>query len=260
MRREWALTTVAASVAPPVVRPSYSSSTWPSLVTIMRKAPLASGAAGRISTSVPAPSGLPVTVSNPNDSGVGGVGLRDADCRNQIDIRRQIHPHLQALAKATIETAHLAVLEGLRIIYVDKVDGEQAVTMKSRVGDRGTCHSTSLGKVLLAHRPESEWRRYVREFGLTKRTANTITDAAAFYAALEAVRRHGHAIDDVENEDGIRCVAAPVRDHTGAVIAAMSISGWTLSMTPERVIDCVPVVVTHAHKASLDLGYNVAGR
>ncbi len=176
---------------------------------------------------------------------------------DRVDIRTRIRPHLESLASATAETAHLALLEGLQIVYLDKVDGRQAVTMQSRIGDRAPCHCTSLGKVLLAAQPEAEWRRYVREVSLARRTPNTVTDATTFYAMLSEVRRHGYAVDDVENEEGIRCVAAPVRDHTGSVVAAMSVSGWTVSMTPERTVECRPVVIAHALKASIDLGYDV---
>lgn len=177
---------------------------------------------------------------------------------DKIDVRHQVRPHLEALAKTTGETSHLAILEGLEIVYIDKVDGNQAVTMKSRVGVRSSCHSTALGKVLLAHQPKSEWQRYVAEIGLTKRTSNTVTDPALFEEVLEAVRETGYALDDIENEEGIRCLACPVYDHTGHVTAAMSISGWTVSMTPEQAQRSIPTVVKAAQKASTDLGYKGA--
>jgi IclR family transcriptional regulator, acetate operon repressor len=72
---------------------------------------------------------------------------------------------------------------------------------------------------------------------------------------LERVRRRGYAIDNAENETGIRCVAAPVRDHRGAVVAALSVSGWTLSMTRARIrTEVVPAVVEHATEASRRMG------
>ncbi|MGH8872881.1 MAG: IclR family transcriptional regulator [Acidimicrobiia bacterium] len=174
---------------------------------------------------------------------------------DKIDVRRQVRPHLENLAHTTGETAHLAVLEGLEIVYIDKVDGNQAVTMKSRVGARASCHSTALGKTLLAHQPRSEWQRYVSEVGLPQRTPRTVTDPARFEKMLEAVREAGYALDDIENEEGIRCVACPVFDHTGEVAAAMSISGWTVSMTPERAHGWIPSLLETAHDASLGLGY-----
>jgi IclR family acetate operon transcriptional repressor len=173
---------------------------------------------------------------------------------DKIDMRRLVHPHLEALATLSGETVHLAVLDDLAIVYIDKVDGRQPVTMTSRIGSRDNCHSTSLGKVLLANRPETEWRRYVAEVGLPRRTASTITDLEEFERILMAAREKDYAVDDAENEEGIRCVASPVRDHTGEVVAAMSISGWTLSVTPKRARELTPVVIAHARQASRALG------
>lgn len=176
-----------------------------------------------------------------------------------IDLRQEVRPVLEETARLTGETAHLGVLEGLEVVYIDKVEGRQAVRMASRIGLRGTCHSTALGKVLLSNQPEGEWRRYVEELGLTPRTPQTITDRDGFLAELRRVRELDYATDDVENEEGIRCVAAPIRDHSGSVVAGMSVSGWTLSMTPERVEALVPVVAQQAASASLRLGYLAAG-
>lgn len=173
---------------------------------------------------------------------------------DRIDMRRVVHPYLEQLAAASGETVHLAMLHDLEIVYVDKVDGRQAVTMTSRIGSRSHCHSTSLGKVLLADQSETEWRRYVAVVGLSKRTANTITEQREFERALAATREMGYAVDDAENEEGIRCVGAPVRDHTGRVVAAMSVSGWTLSVTPKRARELTPVVIAYACQASRALG------
>jgi DNA-binding IclR family transcriptional regulator len=127
--------------------------------------------------------------------------------------------------------------------------------MASGIGFRMPVHSTSLGKVLLANLPDTEWRRYVSRAGLPARTANTIVDAAAFYCELERVRLQNYAIDEMENEDGIRCLAAPIWNHSGQVIAALSASGWTLSMTPERVEALVPVLQQAGLEISRQLGY-----
>jgi DNA-binding IclR family transcriptional regulator len=79
-------------------------------------------------------------------------------------------------------------------------------------------------------------------------------DAKLFGEELERVRQRGYAVDNVENEDGIRCVAAPIRDHTGGVVAAMSVSGWTVSMTRERLPELIPLVTEQAESASAALG------
>ncbi|MGH2661883.1 MAG: IclR family transcriptional regulator [Actinomycetota bacterium] len=173
---------------------------------------------------------------------------------DRMEIRQEVRPHLERLAQLTSETAHLGVLDGLEMVYIDKVEGRQAVSMASRLGARGACHSTALGKVLLAARPGEEWARYVEDVGLIRRTHHTFVHAKRFREELERVRQRGYAIDNVENEDGIRCVAAPIRDHTGEVVAAMSVSGWTVSVTPERIPELIPLVTGQAASASAALG------
>lgn len=173
----------------------------------------------------------------------------------RVELRSVVRPFLVQLAARTGETAHLAVLDGMDAVYADKVEGRQAVNMASRIGSRGRCHSTSLGKVLLAGRPRDAWQRYVAEKGLEARTERTITDPERLFRELERVARQGYAVDNIENEEGIRCMAAPVYDHTGTVAAAMSVSGWTVSMTTGRIGELTPVVLEQAREASAALGH-----
>ena len=177
----------------------------------------------------------------------------------RLQIHRVVHPVLDDLARAAGETVHLGILDGFDLVYIDKVEGNSAVQMASRIGSRGTCHSTALGKVLLSGRPEEEWRAYVDHRGLPRRTARTITTREAFFAELTRVRQSGLSVDDVENEEGIRCVGAPIRDHHGQVVAAVSISGWTVSMTEQRVQQLAPLLIAHALRASEILGFQESG-
>lgn len=153
---------------------------------------------------------------------------------DNLDLRTQAHPMLKLLREETGETIHLAYLDHFEVVYVDKLDGKSPVKMASRVGNRMPAHCTGLGKAMLAFLPESDWEKYVQTVGLSYRTKNTITDPGAFYDHLRMIRLQGYSIDNSENEEGIRCVALPIRDHTGSVIAAISIAGWIISMTPDR--------------------------
>ncbi len=186
---------------------------------------------------------------------LAGLG---AQVLEHIEIRKEVRPYLERLAAVSAETAHLAILDDHEIAYVDKVEGRQAVNMTSRVGGRGSAHSTALGKVLLAACSPEEQARYLAERGLPRRTENTIVDSARFLRELKDVRRRGYAVDDIENEAGIRCVAGPILDHTGEVVAAMSVSGWTVSMTPSRIEELIPSVVELAGEASRALGLGSA--
>jgi DNA-binding IclR family transcriptional regulator len=174
---------------------------------------------------------------------------------DNLDIRAVVKPVLRDLATRVGETAHLAVRDGDAVTYIDKVAGTGAIQMASHVGYRAPCHATALGKVLLAHETADDIDGYLERSGLPALTPNTITDPESFEMELERVRRRGYAIDNAENETGIRCVAAPVRDHRGAVVAALSVSGWTLSMTRARIrTEVVPAVVEHATEASRRMG------
>jgi DNA-binding IclR family transcriptional regulator len=173
-----------------------------------------------------------------------------------MDIRQLALPILEELARESGETIHLAILDRDEVVYIDKIDGKQALIMAARVGSRTPVHSTALGIAMLANLPESEWRRYVVEIGLRPRTPNTIVDSEAFFERLRQVRKQDYTINNAENQEGIRCVAAPIRDHTRKTVAALSISGCTVNLTLAKLESLVPL----AQKASLciseQLGFN----
>lgn len=132
--------------------------------------------------------------------------------------------HLENLAELTGETTHIGVLDGAECVYVDKVDSSQSVRMYSKVGGRSPLHSSGIGKALLSAAPDDVFKR-VCEMGLVRRTQRTITDPARLRDEILAIRERGYAIDDVENEEGIRCVAAPIRGAEGYAVAAVSVAG-----------------------------------
>lgn len=140
-------------------------------------------------------------------------------------LQRAARPFLQVLVDECQETAHLTVLNKGQALYLDKIEGQHAVRVVSRIGMRLPAHCSGVGKVLLAHLSDEEVDAVVREHGLPARTPNTLTDRAALAAELARIRERGYAMDNEEIELGLRCVAAPVRDATGRVIAAVSVSG-----------------------------------
>lgn len=152
----------------------------------------------------------------------------------QIELRAAGRPHLVELARRTGETAHLAVLERGQVVYIDKVESGGPLRMASTVGAIMPAHCTALGKSMLAFLPTAQVQEVLRAHGLPRRTANTITDPARLLAELAAVRARGYAIDNVENEEGIRCVGAPIIDHRGHVAGAVSVSGSVATITLER--------------------------
>lgn len=152
----------------------------------------------------------------------------------QIELRAAGRPYLLDLRNQTGETGHLAVLEQGQVVYIDKVESPGPLRMASAIGKIMPAHSTALGKAMLAYLPERRVREVLNLHALSRRTPNTITDPARFFEELAAVRARGFSIDNIENEDGIRCVGAPILDHGGRVAGAISLSGSAASITLER--------------------------
>jgi DNA-binding IclR family transcriptional regulator len=141
------------------------------------------------------------------------------------------HPFLEDLYELTHETVHLAVVDCLDVLYIDKIFGRHPVRSPSRVGGRAPLHCTALGKALLAA-GEPEVVCSVLSDHLQCRTPYTITDAARLEDALAQVRRDGTAFDREEAELGLTCVSAPVYNRRGATVAAISVSGATGRFDP----------------------------
>ncbi len=141
------------------------------------------------------------------------------------ELRREARPILEELAAQYQETLHLAVLDDTSVVYVDKLEGRQAVRVElTSLGTRLYAHCSALGKVLLAHRPEMDVKRIVKVAGLPRFTPNTITDEGELEEALIKIRKQGYAYDLEEILPDLCCVGAPIRNYTGHVIAAISMS------------------------------------
>jgi IclR family KDG regulon transcriptional repressor len=157
---------------------------------------------------------------------------------DQLDLRNVARPNLIYLAEKVQETVHLVIRDTDEALYIDKVDlypRRAGLQMVSRLGARIPMHCCSVGKVLLANLPEEELEKIIRLRGLPKRTRNTIADRDQLREHLDMVKVRGYAVDNEENEKGVRCVAAPIKNEKGQVIAAMSISGPTARITLEYI-------------------------
>jgi DNA-binding IclR family transcriptional regulator len=178
---------------------------------------------------------------------------------NQLDLRKEAESFLKDLAERTKETVHMVILDRNEVVYIDKVETDQhtsGLKMASRVGLRNPAHSSAVGKVLLAHFSEEELQNFIKEKGLAKRTENTIVDPTQLREHLKSVRAQGYAIDDEENEKGIRCVAAPIRNEVGKAVAAVSISGPAFQITKKVIQEYLKKeVMETALKISQRLGF-----
>ena len=141
------------------------------------------------------------------------------------ELRREARPVMEDLAAQYQETIHLAVLDDTQAVYVDKLEGRQAVRVElTSLGARLYAHCSALGKVLLAYSSEAEVKRIIQTAGLPSFTPNTITDEEELRQALAKIRKQGYAYDLEEILPDLCCVGAPIRNHTGQVIAAISMS------------------------------------
>jgi IclR family KDG regulon transcriptional repressor len=178
---------------------------------------------------------------------------------NQLDVRVQARPFLVGLSKGIKETIHLVVFDQNEALYVDKVESDEklgGLQMVSRVGTRIPAHCSSVGKVFLAHLSDSQLDTLIKEKGLTKRTKNTITDPEKLKQHLKIIRQQGYAVDDEENEKGIRCVGAPIFNQRGQVIAAISISGPAVRITQKIIQQTLrKEVLQTALDISREMGY-----
>jgi len=176
----------------------------------------------------------------------------------KLDLTQQARPFLSQLRDQANETVHLAVLDDdLRVVYLEKLPTQQAVgLMRSRIGSSASMHGTALGKAMAAFRPQDEISQWIRTGGLESLTHATITDEDTFLRELNEIRSRGYAVDNGEFEASVRCVAAPIRDRTGGVIAAVSISGPDTRMPVPLVGSSMATqVLDTAQRISHALGY-----
>lgn len=177
-----------------------------------------------------------------------------------LDLRREARGHLAALRDSTGETTQIAILDSWQVVYLERVLSRQAVAcMTSRAGAILPAYCTGLGKALLAFRPEPEVAAWAASQPFAAHTPHTITSAERLLEDLRAVRQRGYAIDEQERELGVRCTAAPVRDHDGEVVAAVSVAGPGERM-PRPLVgsEMAARVVAAAHSISQRLGYAAA--
>ncbi len=173
----------------------------------------------------------------------------------QMDFLQTSKPVMVELAAKVQETVHLAVLSGTEIVYVDKVDSPRTLGVMSKIGQRGSLHSTALGKVLLAFQPEAESSSMIKQIKLKPFTANTISSKTKLMDELKKVRRQGYAFDFRESEPDVECIAAPIRNHRGDTVAVLSISGPQRKIHTPREKEFVGSVVKAAALVSSRLGY-----
>ena len=173
----------------------------------------------------------------------------------RLDLVGQGRPVCEELAAAFGETVNLAVLRSHHAVNVDQSRGAAAIAAHNWVGQLTPLHATSSGKILLAHQPLPTRKRLLDAAGLTRFTARTITSRRALTAQLTAALADGFATTSGEYEDGLNAVAAPVVDHSGTVVAAVSVSGPAYRFDAVRMAAVTAELTAGAAQIGTRLGY-----
>jgi DNA-binding IclR family transcriptional regulator len=172
----------------------------------------------------------------------------------RLDYGKGAEAYLRRLVDETGETANLAVLDNGLAYYVAKVEGTRPLRMPSRVGTSLPAHATAVGKVLLAHLSSASLESVLTHRPLVAYGPRSITDRRRLEAELQRIREQGYGIDDEEIDEGLRCVAAPVRDHTGSVVAAISVSGPVSRLTDDAIAGLAHRLMETAREVSASFG------
>jgi DNA-binding IclR family transcriptional regulator len=194
-----------------------------------------------------------------NKTGEYSLGVAAFEIGNtylrRMDFIQISKPIMTDLALKVQETVHLAVLSDTEIVYVDKVDSPRTLGVMSKIGQRAPVYCTALGKVLLAHQPKDELSSLIDRIKLKPFTQNTITSKKRLAEELKVIREKGYAVDQREYEEDVECIGAPIRNHLGDTIAALSISGPQRKMDTPLEKQYVSQVVEAAALISSKMGY-----
>lgn len=185
-----------------------------------------------------------------------GLHLYDLGCHalDNVNIRDEARPIMTRVAFEVGETVHLAVLDRAEVLYIERIEAQRSLTMGSKLGARNPVYCTALGKAILAFSPEAEIDQALAGCRMQARTKNTIISVLSLKRDLERIRDRGYSIDDEEIEDGIRCISAPVLNPADRAVAAISISGPSSRVTPNRFQIIGKTVMKAAEELSAHIG------
>lgn len=173
----------------------------------------------------------------------------------RLDLRGVALPVMCALRDEVGDAVNLVVRDGKEAVYIEKVDALHPVRVYTRIGRRAPLYAGACSRVLLAYLPDREQEQYMEEVELVPIGAGTITDRQRLRAVLRDTRLNGYTVSHSELETGSSAVAAPVFDHTGNVVAGLSVAGPEANYTPERLPGLIARVTRSANEISRRLGW-----
>jgi len=176
--------------------------------------------------------------------------------RDQIDLYGVALPFISKLASKTEETVHLAVLNNYQVLYIGKIESSQSISIRSHIGSSNPCYSTGVGKAILANLSEEDIENFFRTVKLERFTANTICDTDELRLHLKRIREQGYCLDEGENEEEVRCIAAPIFNSERKAIASISIAGPQFRITRKKINqEFIPAIKDTAKDISIRMGF-----
>jgi len=172
-----------------------------------------------------------------------------------MDLRKIAHPYIEELSKEFNETVHLGILDKGRVVSIEGEESDKSLCSHIEIGKRTPLHCTAIGKAIMAYLSENEINFTIREKGLEKFTENTVTTKKELENEFKKIREQGFAVDNMEHEEGVQCVAGPIRDYTGKVIASMSISGPAFRINENDIPIIAKKVKEYCDCISEEMGY-----
>lgn len=172
-----------------------------------------------------------------------------------VDLISLADKEMRLISEQTNEALHLGALDDNSIIYIHKIDSNYNLRMQSKIGRRNPLYSTAIGKVLLAEREESFVREILSQVEFVKHTEKTLENTNQLLSELKIVKAQHYAEDNQEQEPGLRCIAAPIYDRFGSIIAGLSISFPTIRFDEKRMPFYVGLLHQAGKNISSQLGY-----
>lgn len=173
-----------------------------------------------------------------------------------VNLTETAQPFMRRVVDVFQESVCLGILQSNHVVYIDVLNGPDNILRSTqRIGNNAPIHCTGIGKVLLLNYNNEEISDILNREGMRVFTRNTLSTPEELLSEMETVRQQGYAFDNEECEQGVRCVAVPIRDYTEKVIAGMSVTGTIFRLTQERIKLLLPFLMEQAELFSKELGY-----
>jgi DNA-binding IclR family transcriptional regulator len=172
-----------------------------------------------------------------------------------MDLRKIALPYIEKLFQEFNETVHLGVLDKDRVVSIEREESKQGLYSHIEIGKSAPLHCTAVGKSIMAYLSSDKVNSLIKEKGLKKYTDNTITNKEELVIELEKIQKQGYAIDNIEHEEGVRCLAGSIRDYRGEVIASLSVSGPAFRIDEKDVACIIKKIKEYCNYISKEIGY-----